>query len=59
MTKNELTYVYLQEQTEYREIQINKIHDLAEDRQSRIEWQTWNYVRRRKSSTKAKPKSTS
>ena len=36
--QNELANIYLKEQTEYIQNQINKIRDLVEDRQSRIEW---------------------
>ena len=34
--QNELTNIYLKEETEYIQYQINKIRDLVEDRQSRI-----------------------
>ena len=34
--KNELANIYLKEQTEYIQNQINKIRDSVEDRQSRI-----------------------
>ena len=40
--QNELTNIYLKEQTEYIQNQINKIRDSVEDRQSRIAWQTFN-----------------
>ena len=45
--QNELTNVYLKEQTEYVKNQINKIRDSVEDRQSSIAWQTVNEVSRR------------
>ena len=38
--QNELANVYLKEQTEYLQNQIDKIRDSVEDRQSRIAWQT-------------------
>ena len=57
--QNELANIYLKEQTEYIQNQINKIRDLVEDRQSRIAWQTINKVSRRKSTVKAKLKVTS
>ena len=47
-TQNELTNVYLKEQTEYIQNQINKIRDSVEDNQSMIAWQTVNEVSRRK-----------
>ena len=56
--QNELTSLYLKEQTEYIQNQIDKIRDSVEDRQSRIAWQTINEVSRRKSTTKAKLKAT-
>ena len=40
--QNEITNVYLKEQTEYLQNQITKIRDSVEDRQSRITWQTVN-----------------
>ena len=40
--QNELSNVYLKEETEYNQDQINKIRDSVEDRQSRIAWQTVN-----------------
>ena len=55
-TQNELTNVYLKEQTKYIQNNINKIRDSVEDRQSRIAWQTVNEVSRRKSNEKAKLK---
>ena len=51
--QNELTNVYLKEQTEYVQNQINKIRNSVEDRQSRMAWQMVNAVRRRKSTAKA------
>ena len=54
--QNELANIYLKEQTEYIQNQINKIRDLVEDRQSRIAWQTINEVSRRKNTVKAKLK---
>ena len=48
--------MYLKEQTEYIQNQIDKIRDSVEDRQSRIAWQTINEVSRRNSKTKAKLK---
>ena len=56
--QNELASIYLKEQTEYVQNQIDKIRDSVEDRQSRIAWQTINEVRRRKSRVKAKLKAT-
>ena len=57
--QNELANIYLKEQTEYIQNQIDKIRDSVEDRQSRIAWQTVNEMSRRKSSAKAKLKATS
>ena len=57
--QNELTHVYLKEQTEYIQNQIHQIRDLVENRQSRIAWQMLNEVSRRKSTAKAKLKATS
>ena len=57
--QNELANIYLKEQTEYIQNQIDKIRDSVEDRQSRIAWQMINKVSRRKSTTKAKLKATS
>ena len=56
--QNELASIYLKEQTEYIQNQIDKIRDSVEDRQSRIAWQTINEVSRRKRTAKAKPKAT-
>ena len=55
-TQHQLIGIYLKEQTEYIQNQIDKIRDLVEDRQSRIAWQTINEVSQRKSTTKAKLK---
>ena len=55
-TQYKLAGIYLKEQTEYRQNQIDKIRDPVEDRQSRIAWQTINEVSRRKSTAKAKLK---
>ena len=54
-----LAGIYLKEQTEYIQNQIDKIRDSVEDRQSRIAWQTINEVGRRKSTAKAKSKAAS
>ena len=55
----QLAGIYLKEQTEYIQNQIDKIRDSVEDRQSRIAWQTINAVSRRKSTAKAKLKAAS
>ena len=55
----ELAGIYLKEQAEYIQIQIDKIRDSVEDRQPRIAWQTINEVSRRKSTAKAKLKAAS
>ena len=52
----QLAGIYLKEQMEYIQNQIDKIRDLVEDRQSRITWQTINEVSKRKSTAKAKLK---
>ena len=52
----QLTGIYIKEQTEYIQNQIDKIRDTVEDRQSRIAWQTINEVSRRKNTAKAKLK---
>ena len=57
--QNELANIYLKEQTEYIQNQINKIKDSVKDKQSRIAWQMVNEVSRRKSTVKAKLKATS
>ena len=56
---NELAGIYLKEQTEYIQNQIDKIRDSVKDRQSKIAWQTINKVSRRKSIAKAELKATS
>ena len=56
--QNELANIYLKEQKEYIQNQIDKIRNLVEDRQSRITWETMNEVSRRKSTAKAKLKAT-
>ena len=53
-----LANIYLKEQTEFIQNQIDKIRDSVEDRQSRIAWQTINKVSRRKSTDKGKLKVT-
>ena len=57
--QNELANIYLKEQSEYIQNQINKIRDSIEDRQLRIAWQMVNEVSRKKSTVKAKLKATS
>ena len=52
----QLAGIYIKEQTEYIQNQIDKIRDSVEDRQSRIAWQTINEVSKRKSTAKAKLK---
>ena len=52
----QLADIYIKEQTEYIQNQIDKIRDSVEDRQSRIAWQTINEVSRRKNTAKAKLK---
>ena len=52
----QLAGIYLKEQTEYIQNQIDKIRDSVEDSQSRIAWQTINEVSRRKSTAKSKLK---
>ena len=49
----QLADIYVKEPTEYIQIQIDKIRDSVEDRQSMIAWKTINEVSRRKSSAKA------
>ena len=56
--QNELANIYLKEQTDYIQNQIDKINDSIEDRQSRIAWQMVNEVSRKKSTVKAKLKVT-
>ena len=50
----QLAGIYIKEQTEYIQNQVDKIRDSVEDRQSRIARQTINEVSRRKSTVKAK-----
>ena len=52
----QLAGIYIKEQTEYIQNQIDKIRDSVEDKQSRIAWQTINEVSRRKNTAKAKLK---
>ena len=52
----QLVGIYIKEQTEYIQNQIDRIRDSVEDRQSRIAWQTINKVSRRKNTAKAKLK---
>ena len=52
--QNELASIYLKEQTEYKQNQIDKIRDSVEDKQSRITRQTINGVSRGNSTAKAK-----
>ena len=51
--QNELTNVYIKEQREYIQNQINRIKDSVVDRQSWIAWQTVNKVSRTKSTGRA------
>ena len=44
MAQYQLAGIYLKEQAEYIQIQIDKIRDSVEDRQSGIAWQTINEV---------------
>ena len=55
----QLAGIYINEQTEYIQNQIDKIRDSVEERQSRIAWQILNEVSRRKSRAKAKLKAAS
>ena len=57
--ENELANIYLKEQTEYIQNQIDKIRDSVEHRQSCTAWQSINEVSIRKSTAKAKLKATS
>ena len=52
----QLAGIYMKEQTEYIQNQIDKMRDSVEYRQSRIAWQTINEVSRRKNTAKAKLK---
>ena len=56
ISQYQLAGIYIKEQTEYIQNQIDKIRDSVDDRQSRIVWQTINEVSRRKSWVKAKRK---
>ena len=56
--QNELANIYLKEQTNYIQNQIDKVRDSVEDRQARIAWLTINEVSRRKSTAEAKLKAT-
>ena len=56
--QNELTNIYLKEQTEYIQNLIDKIRDSVEDGQSRIALQAINEVSRRTSTAKTKLKAT-
>ena len=56
--QNELASIYLKEQIECIQNQIDKIRDSVEERQSMIAWQTINEVSRKKSTAKAKLKAT-
>ena len=52
----QLAGIYIKEQTEYIQNQIDKIRDSVEDRQSRIAWQTINEESRRENTAKVKLK---
>ena len=52
----QLAGIYIKEQTEYIQNQIDKIRYSVGDRQSRIAWQTINELSRRKNTAKAKLK---
>ena len=56
--QNVLINIYLKEQTEYIQNQINKIRDSVEDIQSMIAWPMVDEVSTRKSTVKAKLKAT-
>ena len=57
MAQYQLAGIYIKEQTEYIQNQIDKIRDSVEDRLiDRIAWQTINEVSRRKNTAKAKLK---
>ena len=56
--QNELANIYLKEQTEYIQNQIDKIRDSVEDRQCRIAWQAINEVSRSNTTAEAKLKAT-
>ena len=57
--QNELANIYLKEQLECIQNQIDKIRDSVEYRQSTIAWQTINEVSRRKRTAKVKLRATS
>ena len=57
--QNKFAKIYLKEQTEYRQNQIDKIRDSVEDRQSIIAWQMINKPNRRKSTVNAKQSTSS
>ena len=57
--QNELTNLYLKEQTEHIKNQISKIRDSIADKQCWISWETVNEMSRRKSTTRANVKATS
>ena len=57
--KKERTNTYEKERLEYIQGQINKIRNLVEDRQSQFVWQTVSEANRRKSTSRAKLKTTS
>ena len=52
----QLAGIYIKEQTEFIQNQIDKIRDSVEERQSSIAWQTVNEASRRKSTAKAELK---
>ena len=52
--QNEITNIYLKEQTEYIQNKINRIRDSVENKLFKIAWQTVNEVSRRKSTARAK-----
>ena len=56
MAQYQLAGIYIKEQTEYIQNQIDKIRDSVKDRQYRIAWQTINEVSRRNNTAKAKLK---
>ena len=57
--QNELANIYLKEQTEYIQNQIDDIRDSVQDRPPRIAWQTVIEMSRRKSTAKAELKANS
>ena len=50
----QLAGIYIKEQTEYIQNQIDKIRDSVEDRQSRIAWQTINEGEQKKEHSQSK-----